>query len=559
MMKWCKKYVTNKAYPEGCIAQKYLDEEAMMYCKEYMNDGAKGNYTRGLSTFGDYDDECAKPLDKKGKEYFLNTVKYEQAYKWVLRQAAENFEWVEKYNTFKENLNSRSQKTTSEKISPLVGDWRDLEEEDKEYIRKVVVETFDLDPDEHQVMLDYKANMVLKKWKSRLRKNNYDAYETDEEKKSKRPKGVKKEDWIEFVDRLSTPEEQAKREKGKTTKSKMHIPHTTGQLGASGKKEILEKGRSKDFVKRYEIFMACHTKEDVTYPEEMKERMIYELENFTIRIFKDGNGHVRGYNGHLNKTNLRVSAPFRRVIEWERVKKAMLNEVQESLEVEANECRQLEKRVAAFESRESPCGAYMHRPFENTVSTSQALWALKGLVKLQAFVRGNIMRKKTTDTMRAIQVLVRVQARARARASSGSIMETRRHSNKPSMSHPGPPIPEKYERTRCSNNTSHNRFSNLKRSAVKQNSCDNFDFGKAHLGWHHLECRMEKYSETPIRSTPTNDEKREKILEIDTGKPLFNSTGRRGLHSSYNALSLDRNSQSLTSIDSPSRDYTIAQ
>ncbi|KAF6134239.1 hypothetical protein GIB67_010038 [Kingdonia uniflora] len=299
--------------------------------------------------------------------------------------------------------------------------------------------------------------------------------------------------------------------------------------------------------------MACHTKEDGTYPEEKKERMERmnkaiqkdhmlmdkDLDNDAVAIEygADGNGHVRGYNGRLNNSNLRVSAPFRRVIKRERVKQAMLNEVQESLEVEANEHRQLKKKVAAFKSRECPREAHMHRPFENNASTSQ----------------------KIADTIRAMQVLVRVQARARARASSGSIMETRRHSNKPSMSHPGPLTPEKYERTRYSNSTSHNRFSNLKGSAVKQNSCDNFDFGKAHLGWHYLECRMEKYRETLIRSTPTDDEKREKILEIDTGKPLFNSTGRRGLHSSYNALSLDRNSQSLTSIDSTSRDSTTNQ
>ncbi|KAF6171664.1 hypothetical protein GIB67_042179 [Kingdonia uniflora] len=462
--------------------------------------------------------------------------------------------------------------------------------------------------------------------KSSLRKNNYDAYETDEERESKRPKGVKKEDWIEFMDRLSTLKEQVKREKGKAARSKMHSPHTTGRLGTSGKKEILEKGRPKGSVMRYEIFMACHTKEDDTYPEEMKERMEYG---------EYGNGHVRGYNGHVNKASLRVSEPFRRVIERERVNQDMHIEVQGSLEVEANERRQLEKRVAAFESRESPCGAYMHRPFENNVSTSKqfrviflflsrsfrdkdintpivsaqtesstyhyidpsnkhviavaattvavaevvvivahaaavvvkltgylakkALWALKGWVKLQALVRGHIVRKKIGDTMRAMQVLVRVQAWARARASSGPIMEIRCQSNKPSMSHPGPPTPKKYERTRCSNSTSHNQFSSLKRSAVKQNSCYNFDFGKAYLGWHHLEGQMEKYRETPIRSTPMDDEKREKILEIDIGKPLFNSTGHRGLHSSYNTLSLDQNSQSLTSMNSPSRDSAIAQ
>ncbi|KAF6164275.1 hypothetical protein GIB67_010245 [Kingdonia uniflora] len=152
-------------------------------------------------------------------------------------------------------------------------------------------------------------------------------------------------------------------------------------------KVVVEKGRPKGFVKRYLIFMACHTKNDGTYPEEMKERMERmnraiqkdlmlmdkDLDNDAVAVeyWANGNGHVRGYNGHLNKTNLKVSAPLRRVIERERAEQAMLNEVQESLEVEANERRQLEKRVAAFESRESPRGAYMHRPFENNVSTPQ--------------------------------------------------------------------------------------------------------------------------------------------------------------------------------------------
>ncbi|KAF6174358.1 hypothetical protein GIB67_027829, partial [Kingdonia uniflora] len=97
------------------------------------------------------------------------------------------------------------------------------------------------------------------------------------------------------------------------------------------------------------------------------------LDNDTVAVEygADGNGHVRGYNGHLNKTNIRVLTPLRRVIKQERVKQVMFNEVQESLEAKANEHRQLEKRVAAFESRESPRGAYMHRLFEHNVSTSQ--------------------------------------------------------------------------------------------------------------------------------------------------------------------------------------------
>ncbi|KAF6141951.1 hypothetical protein GIB67_037919 [Kingdonia uniflora] len=430
-----------------------------------MNNGAKRNYTQGLRMFGDYDDGCAKSLDKTGKEYFLNTVEYEQARKWILRQGAKNYEWEQKYNTYKENLNSRSQirrgnrrtekpidyvswlrqqlkniedscfkklvdgpsfkaisyksykvngyvfctsesekhKTTKNsgvsmraitsfisrvesrclvdavtnlRYVNLVKLQRNLKDDDETFIlASQAIQVFYCKdhsrPDEQwNVVLDspnrlskdvdvYEDSLVfagrinvddsILSLKLRLRANDYDAYETNEKRKSKRPKRVKKEDWIEFVDHLSTPEEQAKREKGNAAGSKIHSPHTTGRLGASGKKEILDKGRPKGSMMRYEIFMACHTKEDRTYLKEMKERMERmnraiqkdlilmdkDLDNDAVAIEygADGNGHVRGCNGHLNKTNLRVSAPFTRAIERERVKQAMLNEVQESLEV----------------------------------------------------------------------------------------------------------------------------------------------------------------------------------------------------------------------------------
>ncbi|CAN6235963.1 unnamed protein product [Urochloa humidicola] len=178
----------------------------------------------------------------------------------------------------------------------------------------------------------------------------------------------------------------------------------------------------------------------------------------------------------------------------------------------------------------------------------RALKALRGLVKLQALVRGNIVRRQAAETLRCMHALVRVQARARA---------CRAIRSQRAPAHPDPPTPEKYDQAGAPR---HGRSGSLKGSSRTP--------GSERLGRERSESCGRNWLDRWVEERYMDDEKNAKILEVDNGKPGRHASKRRGggggnhhhHHSPSSTKTSEQNSRSYATMpESPSKDSTTAQ
>ncbi|KAF9618315.1 hypothetical protein IFM89_000950 [Coptis chinensis] len=83
-------------------------DEAMKYCMEYIPSSKREIHKQEEKTSLDDKTECGYPIDKKGKDYLLPSLQYQQACKWVLRKSSKNVEW------------ERCQRNTNEDDEPFI-------------------------------------------------------------------------------------------------------------------------------------------------------------------------------------------------------------------------------------------------------------------------------------------------------------------------------------------------------------------------------------------------------------------------------------------------------
>ncbi|CAI9772715.1 unnamed protein product [Fraxinus pennsylvanica] len=198
-----------------------------------------------------------------------------------------------------------------------------------------------------------------------------------------------------------------------------------------------------------------------------------------------------------------------------------------------NMSARVSQMAAGYGNREDLAAVMIQSHFRAYLSR-KALRALRALVKLQALARGHLVRKRTADILRRMQALLRAQARARM--GRATISKSPLSSMKsPQTNHPGPATPEKFEHVIRARSMKNEQLI-LKRNDLNSNG--KFLINKG-------------YS---TRTGRFDDERSDKILDVDNEKPYITPKHRNLFHSSHLSIGSDQICHSFsTSKDSISR------
>ncbi|KAK4262728.1 hypothetical protein QN277_028253 [Acacia crassicarpa] len=182
----------------------------------------------------------------------------------------------------------------------------------------------------------------------------------------------------------------------------------------------------------------------------------------------------------------------------------------------------------------------------------RALRALKGLVKLQALVRGQVERRRTAEQLQKMQLLLRAQAHVRAGRLRSSLI-----SKSSNVNLHGPATPDKVENPIRSKSMKYDHSSTLKRDNSKSYAQIS---GNKEKCWKTTDSWVDEKSWNRRRSLVgtcvDNDERNVRILEMNSEKGIFapKRRARNLFHSANLALVSDHYSQTLMT---PTKNSTI--